>query len=65
MKSLWRTIFRETPELRPLHVVWLAMAAMLGAATPAVAEPAAAPTPAASDRWSVTVAPYLWVTSGR
>ena len=41
----------------------LAMAMALGAAPPAVGQSADEPTREATDRWTVTVAPYLWATS--
>jgi hypothetical protein len=46
-----------------VYVGWLALVATLGAAMPAIgqqAEPAAPPT---NDRWTVSVAPYLWAAA--
>jgi hypothetical protein len=40
-----------------------AMAATLAAAAPALARQAEPPAPTPRDRWTVTVAPYLWATS--
>ena len=46
-----------------VHVAWLAMAATLAAAAPAVAQqPTGTGTPA-GDRWTITVAPYLWAAA--
>jgi hypothetical protein len=45
-----------------LRVGWLVMVATLGAA-PALAQQAESPASTTSDRWTVTVAPYLWATS--
>jgi hypothetical protein len=39
------------------------MALTLGAASPTVGQSADEPAQAATDRWTVTVAPYLWATS--
>jgi hypothetical protein len=45
------------------HARWLAVAATLGAAMPAVGQEPG-PTPAPSgDRWNLRVAPYLWAAS--
>jgi hypothetical protein len=41
----------------------LAMALALGAAPPAASQEAEPPAATASDRWTVTVAPYLWATA--
>ena len=47
-----------------VHVAWLAVAATLAAAAPAVAQqPTGTGTPASSDRWNITVAPYLWAAA--
>jgi hypothetical protein len=46
-----------------LHLAGLAVAAILGVATPAAGQPAEPPASTTTDRWSVTVAPYLWATS--
>ncbi|HYZ25698.1 MAG TPA: hypothetical protein VE597_02215 [Geminicoccaceae bacterium] len=40
-----------------------AMAATLAAAAPALAQQAEPPAPTTRDRWTVTVAPYVWATS--
>ena len=46
-----------------VQLKWLAMAATLAAASPAVAQqPAATATPP-GDRWTIEVAPYLWIAS--
>jgi hypothetical protein len=45
-----------------VHVAWLAMAATLAAVTPAAAQQMETATPP-GDRWTVSVAPYLWATS--
>jgi hypothetical protein len=45
-----------------VHVAWLAVAATLAAVTPAVAQQMETATPP-GDRWTVSVAPYLWVAS--
>jgi hypothetical protein len=41
----------------------LGVVATLGAAAPAAAQQAGPPASNASDRWTVEVAPYLWITS--
>jgi hypothetical protein len=46
-----------------IRVLVAAMAATLTAVTPAVGQQAEPPAAAASDRWNITVAPYLWATS--
>jgi hypothetical protein len=46
-----------------IRVLVAAMAATLAAVTPAVGQQAEPPAAAASDRWNITVAPYLWATS--
>jgi hypothetical protein len=53
----------EGPEVSRVLVGWLAMLAMLGAAAPASGQQDEPPVSAPSDRWNVTVAPYLWATS--
>jgi hypothetical protein len=49
--------------VRRIRVAWLVMAATLAAATPVVGQqPGATPVPP-GDRWTVTLAPYLWIAS--
>ena len=46
-----------------VHVASLALAVTFGAITPAVGQQAEPPGPATSDRWNITVAPYLWAAA--
>src|SRR5262249_30490872 len=50
-------------EMRLVHVGWLAILATLGMAMPALGQQGEPSAPAANDRWTVTVAPYLWAAS--
>jgi hypothetical protein len=46
-----------------VHAAWLAMVATLGAAVPAAGQQPELSSSTPSDRWTVTVAPYLWLTA--
>jgi hypothetical protein len=46
-----------------VHVASLALAATLASVAPAVGQQAEPPASATNDRWTITVAPYLWVAS--
>jgi hypothetical protein len=48
--------------VRRVHLASLALATTLGAAAPALAQQAERAAPA-GDRWTVEVAPYLWIAS--
>jgi hypothetical protein len=48
--------------MRQLHLRWLALAATLASVGPAVAQQIETATPP-GDRWTISVAPYLWLSS--
>jgi hypothetical protein len=49
--------------VRRIRVAWLVMTATLAAATPVVGQQPGATAVPPGDRWTVTLAPYLWIAS--
>jgi hypothetical protein len=49
--------------VRRIRVAWLVMAATVAAATPAVGQQPTTTAAPPGDRWTIEVAPYLWIAS--